>query len=93
MKCDDKMPKGFELKYVYTNGKCEQAIMVHRAIYLSVQRVFGLLIESYTGKFPLWLAPGHLKVFQVTNDAREFCKGVVYKDNFLEVSFEVDCSV
>lgn len=92
IQCDFNLPQRFELEYVDNNGERKQPIMVHRAIYGSVERFFGMLVESYAGEFPLWLAPVQLKLLPVTDDSREFCKGVVDKANALGLRVEVDCS-
>ena len=54
---DFNLPARFELEYVGEDGGRHQPVMVHRALYGSVERFFGVLIEHYAGAFPLWLAP------------------------------------
>src|SRR5450432_3785573 len=54
---DFKLPQRFELEYVGEDGERHQPVMVHRALFGSVERFFGVLIEHYAGAFPLWLAP------------------------------------
>jgi threonyl-tRNA synthetase len=54
---DFNLPARFELEYVGEDGERHQPVMVHRALYGSVERFFGVLIEHYAGAFPLWLAP------------------------------------
>ncbi len=54
---DFNLPARFELEYVGEDGARHQPVMVHRALYGSVERFFGVLIEHYAGAFPLWLAP------------------------------------
>ncbi len=54
---DFNLPARFELEYVGEDGERHQPVMVHRALYGSVERFFGVLIEHYGGAFPLWLAP------------------------------------
>ena len=54
---DFNMPARFEMEYVGEDGERHQPVMVHRALYGSVERFFGVLIEHYAGAFPLWLAP------------------------------------
>src|SRR5581483_4641895 len=51
------LPARFELEYVGEDGERHQPVMVHRALFGSVERFFGVLIEHYAGAFPLWLAP------------------------------------
>jgi threonyl-tRNA synthetase len=54
---DFNLPKRFELEYVGEDGERHQPVMVHRALFGSIERFFGVLIEHYAGAFPLWLAP------------------------------------
>ncbi|MFN2977413.1 threonine--tRNA ligase [Terriglobus aquaticus] len=54
---DFNLPKRFELEYTGEDGEKHQPVMVHRALFGSVERFFGVLIEHYAGAFPLWLAP------------------------------------
>ncbi len=54
---DFNLPTRFELEYVGEDGERHQPVMVHRALFGSVERFFGVLIEHYAGAFPLWLAP------------------------------------
>ncbi len=54
---DFNLPERFALEYVAENGTRQQPLMVHRALYGSVERFFGVLLEHYAGAFPLWLAP------------------------------------
>src|SRR6201993_5250849 len=55
---DFNLPARFELEYVGEDGERHQPVMVHRALFGSVERFFGVLIEHYAGAFPLWLGPG-----------------------------------
>jgi threonyl-tRNA synthetase len=54
---DFTLPQRFELEYVGEDGERHQPVMVHRALFGSVERFFGVLIEHYAGAFPMWLAP------------------------------------
>jgi threonyl-tRNA synthetase len=54
---DFNLPRRFELEYVGEDGERHQPVMVHRALFGSIERFFGVLIEHYAGAFPLWLAP------------------------------------
>eukprot|EP00208_Stichococcus_sp_RCC1054_P007308 CAMPEP_0206145366 /NCGR_PEP_ID=MMETSP1473-20131121/27127_1 /ASSEMBLY_ACC=CAM_ASM_001109 /TAXON_ID=1461547 /ORGANISM="Stichococcus sp, Strain RCC1054" /LENGTH=719 /DNA_ID=CAMNT_0053541539 /DNA_START=164 /DNA_END=2323 /DNA_ORIENTATION=+ len=54
---DFNLPERFDMKYVASDGSRQQPIMIHRAIFGSIERFFGILIENYAGAFPLWLAP------------------------------------
>jgi threonyl-tRNA synthetase len=62
---DFNLPKRFELEYVGEDGQRHQPVMVHRALYGSVERFFGVLIEHYAGAFPVWLAPTQVVVVPI----------------------------
>src|SRR5579862_1784361 len=62
---DFNLPQRFELEYVGEDGKRHQPLMVHRALYGSVERFFGVLIEHYAGAFPVWLSPTQVVVIPI----------------------------
>ncbi len=64
---DFSMPEKFDLKYVAEDGQKYRPVMIHRAIYGSIERFFGILIEHYAGKFPLWLAPIQARILTVAD--------------------------
>ena len=64
---DFQMPQKFDVKYVAEDGKKYTPIIIHRVIYGSIERFFGILIEHYSGKFPLWLAPVQARILTVAN--------------------------
>lgn len=92
IQCDFNLPERFKLEYVDSDGMRKQPIMVHRAIFGSVERFFGILVESFAGEFPLWLAPVQLKLLPVTNESREFCHQVVADAKKMGLRVEVDAS-
>ncbi len=63
---DFNLPKRFEINFVGEDGKYHKAIMIHRAIFGSLERFFGILIEHYEGNFPLWLSPVQVAVIPVS---------------------------
>jgi threonyl-tRNA synthetase len=63
---DFNLPKRFQLEYVADDGARHQPLMVHRALWGSVERFFGILIEHYAGAFPAWLAPVQAAVLPVS---------------------------
>jgi len=79
VQCDFNLPERFDLEYVSSESQRLRPIMVHRAIFGSIERFFGILTESTAGDFPLWLAPVQLKLLPVTEDFREFCDQVKAK--------------
>lgn len=54
-------------------GEKKQPVMLHRAIFGSVERFFGILVENTAGTFPLWLAPEQMRLLPVTDAARDYC--------------------
>eukprot|EP00177_Eucheuma_denticulatum_P005804 GFKZ01010592.1.p1 GENE.GFKZ01010592.1~~GFKZ01010592.1.p1 ORF type:complete len:701 (-),score=109.48 GFKZ01010592.1:212-2227(-) len=92
IQCDFNLPQRFELEYVAADGSRQQPIMVHRAIFGSVERFFGILVESFAGEFPLWLAPVQMKLLPVTDEAREYCKRVQQEAQGRGLRVEVDSS-
>ncbi len=65
---DFNLPKRFEMEYVGSDGNRHRPLMVHRALYGSIERFFGILVEHYAGNFPLWLAPVQVRVLALTED-------------------------
>ncbi|BAZ80771.1 threonine--tRNA ligase [Sphaerospermopsis kisseleviana CS-549] len=73
---DFNLPQRFEMEYIASDGSRQQPIMIHRAIFGSLERFFGILIENYAGDFPLWLAPVQLRLLPVSDDCREYATSV-----------------
>jgi threonyl-tRNA synthetase len=74
---DFNLPERFEMEYVAADNTRKQPIMIHRAIFGSLERFFGILIENYAGNFQLWLAPIQLRLLPVTEEVREYCDRVI----------------
>lgn len=64
---DMALPEKFELEYIDEDGSRRRPVMIHRAIYGSIERFFGSLIEFYAGKFPLWLSPRQVRILTVAD--------------------------
>jgi threonyl-tRNA synthetase len=64
---DFTLPRRFNLEYIAEDGKKHQPLMVHRALYGSIERFFGILLEHYAGAFPVWLAPIQAIVLPITD--------------------------
>jgi len=90
IQCDFNLPQRFELEYVSKDGTKERPIMVHRAIFGSIERFFGILIENTAGDFPFWLAPTQLKLLPVTDSVWQYCKDVQLKAQKMGIRVEVD---
>ncbi|KGA10452.1 MAG: threonyl-tRNA synthetase [actinobacterium acAcidi] len=65
IQCDFNLPERFDLEYVATDGSRQRPIMLHRALFGSVERFFGVLVEHYAGAFPTWLSPVQVKILPV----------------------------
>src|SRR5207253_9463008 len=63
---DFNLPERFKLEYVAEDGTRKQPVMVHRALYGSMERFFGVLIEHYAGAFPVWLAPVQVGIVPIS---------------------------
>ncbi len=73
---DFNLPARFELEYVAESGEREQPVMVHRALFGSMERFFGVLIEHYAGAFPLWLAPVQVGLVPISERHLVYAKKV-----------------
>ena len=90
VQCDFNLPERFELEYRAASGQAERPIMVHRAIFGSLERFFAILLESCGGDLPLWLAPTQMRLLPVTDDARDFSKAVAAKAAQRGIRCEID---
>ena len=76
---DTFLPRRFELEYVAEDGKKHRPLMVHRALYGSIERFFGILLEHYAGAFPVWLAPVQVIVLPITDRQNSYAREVYQK--------------
>ena len=76
---DFNLPARFKLEYVGEDGSRHQPLMVHRALFGSIERFFGVLIEHYAGAFPAWLAPVQATVLPVSGKFIEYAQQVTQK--------------
>jgi threonyl-tRNA synthetase len=77
IQCDFNLPERFELEYVGSDGARHRPIMLHRALFGSIERFFGVLIEHYAGAFPTWLSPEQVRVLPVALAHDEYAQQVV----------------
>jgi threonyl-tRNA synthetase len=73
---DFNLPERFQLEYIGEDNRAHRPVMVHRALFGSIERFFGILIEQYTGAFPVWLAPVQVSVLPITDRINEYAEGV-----------------
>ena len=71
---DMNMPERFDLSYVGQDNERHRPIMIHRVIYGSIERFFGILVEHFAGKFPLWLAPVQVILLPINDDLIGFAR-------------------
>ncbi len=74
---DFQLPQRFEMEYVGADNQRHQPIMIHRALFGSVERFFAVLVEHYAGAFPAWLAPEQVRVLPVRDDHQAYADRVV----------------
>jgi threonyl-tRNA synthetase len=74
---DFNLPERFQLEYIGEDNKPHRPVMVHRALFGSIERFFGVLIEHYAGAFPMWLAPVQVAVLPITDRINEYAAKVV----------------
>ncbi|MBQ4336911.1 MAG: threonine--tRNA ligase [Lentisphaeria bacterium] len=71
---DFNLPERFNMTYVGEDGQKHQPFMVHRALFGSLERFFGILIEQYAGAFPMWLAPEQARILPITENQLDYAK-------------------
>ena len=74
---DFNLPERFDMSYTGSDGQDHRPYMIHRALLGSIERFFGVLIEHYGGKFPVWLAPEQVKILPITDDQLEAADGIL----------------
>src|SRR6266404_2721935 len=73
---DFNLPQRFQLEYIGEDNKPHRPIMIHRALFGSMERFFGVLIEHYAGAFPMWLAPVQVTVLPITDRVNEYAEKI-----------------
>jgi len=88
---DFNLPERFELEYIGEDNKPHRPVMIHRALFGSMERFFGVLIEHYAGAFPLWLAPVQVAVLPITDRVNDYAERVAaeLRQNHLRVEVNV----
>jgi threonyl-tRNA synthetase len=87
---DFNLPQRFQLEYVAEDGTRKQPVMVHRALYGSVERFFGVLIEHYAGAFPVWLSPVQVAMIPIAERHCAYAEQVAAQLRAAGVRVEVD---
>jgi threonyl-tRNA synthetase len=92
LQVDFFLPERLDANYVASNGEKKRPVMLHRAILGSLERFIGILIEEYSGKFPIWLAPSQVAITTITSQADDYAKSIYNKLINAEVRVELDIS-
>ena len=87
---DFNLPERFQLEYVAEDGSRKQPLMVHRALYGSVERFFGVLIEHYAGAFPVWLSPVQVAMIPISERHKEYAEKIAAQLKEAGVRVHVD---
>ena len=90
IQCDFNLPERFDLEYVANDGSRQRPIMLHRALFGSVERFFGVLVEHYAGAFPTWLSPIQVRILPVALAHEEYAQKVA--DTLIGKGLRVDIS-
>ena len=85
---DFNLPDRLDAEYIGEDGSKHKPVMMHRAILGSFERFIGILIENYSGKLPLWLAPTQLAILTVTEEVIEYAEAL--KQKFDDINIRVD---
>jgi threonyl-tRNA synthetase len=89
---DFQMGKRFGLEYTAPDGSRQQPIMIHRALFGSIERFFGVLLEHYAGAFPAWLSPVQVMGIPIATAHQEYLFGVADQLKAAGIRVEVDAS-
>lgn len=87
---DFQMPEKFDLTYEGKDGKKHRPVMIHRAIYGSLERFIGILTEHYAGKFPLWLTPVQVRIITVADKHKRYADNLKKELDDTGIRVELD---
>ena len=89
---DFQLPQRFDLGYAASDGSRKQPVMIHRALFGSIERFFGVLTEHYAGAFPPWLAPVQVRAIPVAESINDYLSDVVRQFKKAGIRAEIDTS-
>ena len=89
---DFQLPQRFELEYTAADGSKKRPVMIHRALFGSIERFFGVLTEHYAGAFPPWLAPVQVRAIPVADIYIPYLKNIVNLMRISGIRAEIDAS-
>lgn len=87
---DFNLPERFDLEYTAADGTRQRPVMIHRALFGSIERFFGVLTEHYAGAFPAWLAPVQVRLVPVAEAFNDYCEHIAERLRAESVRVEVD---
>ncbi|HKI94101.1 MAG TPA: threonine--tRNA ligase, partial [Gemmatimonadales bacterium] len=87
---DFQLPERFELEYTGADNQPHRPVMIHRAIYGTLERFIGTLIEHFAGAFPVWLAPEQVRVLPISDDQADAARGIAQRLKTAGVRVSVD---
>lgn len=85
-------PENFDLQYVAPSGKLERPVIIHQAVYGSLERFFAILLEHYKGNLPFWLAPVQIKLLTITDDQKPYAEKIYSMLRNHGIRVEIDYS-
>ena len=89
---DFNLPERFELDYIAADGSKQRPIMIHRAIFGSLERFYGIMTENYAGDYPFWLAPEQIRLLPVTDEVLPYAESVQQQLNAAGIRATTDRS-
>lgn len=88
---DMNLPKRFNMSYIGSDSEKHEPVMIHRAMFGSLERFMGILIEHYAGAFPVWLAPVQVKILTISESQNDYAKKIY--DKMLEKGIKVELDI
>jgi len=89
---DFNLPERFNITYTGVDGKEHEVLMIHRALFGTIERFFAILLEHYKGNLPTWLAPTQVKILPISDDNIRYAKNIHKKLQAQGIRSEVDSS-
>lgn len=83
-------PENFDLSYIASSGERERPVMIHQAIYGSLERFFAILLEHYKGHLPFWLAPEQIRILTITDAQKDYAQKISSALNAHDLRVEMD---
>jgi threonyl-tRNA synthetase len=90
IQCDFNLPQRFDLSFINEQGEKERPVVIHRAISGSLERFMGVMIEHFSGAFPLWLAPVQIQIVPVADKFNDYAFDLRSKMNANGLRVRVD---